>query len=503
MLRSAAIIAVAALAATACSSPAYTEAHPTIDPTRIGGHVERIEQAEASGVGSGAEGERLAIDYLSEQFAGLGLRVETQDVPIVKIRPHTSVLTVTGEKGGTRELTWGRDFIAWTRRDEPRTSVSGEIVFVGFGISAERHGWEDYKDVDVRGKIVVMLSGDPRSGQRSRLGPLGRDVYGRRRYKFHEAARRGAMGGLLIHLDDRSQPWDELVRSASEVQDLAVARTATPPMQVEGWLSRPAVTALVATAGHEFQDLIDLADQPNFKPISLPVKFSLEIQSETTAVTARNLVATLDPQNDEDADAKPYVLISSHWNDLPEAGATLGQLTRQSPRNEPPGAAVVLETARALAQARDRRPFVFLVVTAESDGMFGLEYYLENPLHPLPRTRAAIHVAGFSTNAADREVRIVGTGYEALKGMLREAAADEFRGSTNDTDPQRLEYYRSASAEYTTHGIPSLVLTSHNNVHPGEPRDMSVAALDARMLYRLAMNISLAGYWPQSKPVGL
>src|SRR5690606_17377360 len=163
---------------------------------------------------------------------------------------------------------------------------------------------------------------------------------------------------------DRSQPWDELVRSASEVQDLAAARTATPPMQVEGSLSRPAVTALVATAGrefqypidpadqpnlqpiclpakvssenpsqttavtalvatagHEFQDLIDLADQPNFKPISLPVKFSLEIQSETTAVTARNLVATLDPQNDEDADAKPYVLISSHWNDLPEAGA--------------------------------------------------------------------------------------------------------------------------------------------------------------------------------------
>lgn len=505
MLRSAALVVCLALGAAACSSPVRTEPYPEIDQAQIAAHVDRIEQAEDLGTGAGSEGERVTMDYLSATFNGFGLHVETQPVPVVKIRPLATSLTMTGPLGGTRALTHGRDFIAWTRRSEPATTVSAEIVFVGFGISAPQQGWDDYKSTDVTGKVVVMLSGDPRSGDRPRLGPIGRDVLGRRTYKFEEAARRGAAGALLIHLDDRTQPWDVLVRTAVEIQDLAVVRGATPPLQVEGWLSRPAVTALIANAGRTFEDLIDLADQPNFKPIALPVRASFDIQSDITTVTATTLIATLDPQDDEAAVAQtqPYVLISSHWNDLPDPGATLGRLSAEAPENEPPGVAVIVETARALARAPERRPFVFLVVTAESDGMFGLEYYLENPRHPLARTRAAVHLAGFSMHPDDRELRFVGTGYQALKGMVRDVAANEFRATSNDTDPQRLDYYRSTSATYTAHGIPSVVLTSRDLVHPGDTRDMSVAALDARLLYHLALGISKAGYWPQWTPIGV
>src|SRR5690606_10461920 len=139
-----------------------------------------------------------------------------------------------------------------------------------------------------------------------------------------EAARRGAAGALMIHLDDRTQPWDILVRSAVEVQDLDIERD-IPPLQVEGWISTPAITALAMSVGRTFDDLLKRAEQSNFQPVSLPVRATLDIQSEILNVTALSLIATLAPQDDAAAagQSQPYMLISSHWNDLPAPGATL------------------------------------------------------------------------------------------------------------------------------------------------------------------------------------
>jgi Zn-dependent M28 family amino/carboxypeptidase len=185
----------------------------------------------------------------------------------------------------------------------------------------------------------------------------------------------------------------------------------------------------------------------------------------------------------------------------------LGYFTPADPEDQPPGIAVVLEVARALSQYPiAERSFVFLNATAESEGLLGLNHYLENPMHPLDRTRAALHMAGFGTDGDQSYVSIIGTSYQALRGLVREQAVEQFRSVFADTDPGRLYFFRSGEAVYTEHEIPSIFLTSRGLPEPAQdaelagPPDMSVAVLDAQLLFHIGRRVATTGNWPDWKP---
>lgn len=506
MQRSALAVLCAALASAACSSPARTAPYPEIDPERIRTHIERLTAAEDAGAAAGTHGEQLAAAYLTNEFGAMGLHVDTQTVPMTRITPRAITFSTDGTTA--RTLRPGDDFVAWTRRREPKVDGAAEMVFAGYGISAERQGWDDYKGIDVRGKIVLLLSGDPLTGKRHRLGPAGRDVYGSRDYKFQEAARRGALGAFLIHRDDRSRPWQVVRRESSEVQDLNLSSFQVPPLLVEGWMTTEAATAILAGAGGPLEDLVDLAEQANFQPVALPLRATVSVASEIAETAAINVVATLEPRAEDKDEAvanPPYVLYSTHWNDLPEQAGATGHLRTNAEGNEPPGAAVMLEVARALARETPRQGYVFLVVTAESDGLLGLDHYLEHSIRPLAQTRAGIHIAGFGLRAAQSSVSIIGPAHQSLKVIVREATAEQFRGTTGDTSADRIDFYRSASVYYSAHGVPSIFLTSRPpgsqaDLAPGEAADLSVAVHDARLFFHIGRHVAQAPYWPGWKP---
>jgi Peptidase family M28 len=503
MRRSAAAIVCAVLASAGCSQPTLTAVSPTIDAAQIQTHVARLEAAQADGAEPGGRGEQLAVEYLTSVFRGIGLSVQTQSVQLTKITPKNVSMRVAG-----RMLRFGDDFVAWTRRHQPVASADGEMVFVGYGISTPRQGWDDYQDVDVRGKILLMLIGDPHTGQQHLLGTLGGDYYGRRKYKLEEAQRRGAVGAFVIRVEDQigdvpEFSWDVISRTSTEILDVGTPESATAHLPVEGWLTPAAVQGIMKEAGLDFDDLKRSAEQPNFSPVGVPLRVSIEVQNDLSAVASTNVIATLKGVEERD------VLYSSQWNALPAGGFTGSDLTDSDPGDQPPpGVAVVLEVARALSRepATSRGTFIFLVVTAESEGLLGLDYYLENPLYPLDQIRAAIHMAGFSDRGVESHISIIGAAFPALKGLMREQAAEQFRVASSDTDSERLRFFRPGEGAYTEKAIPSIFLTSRQppesvgNVGAPAPRGMSVAVLDAQLLFHVGLRVATANNWPDWKP---
>jgi len=492
----------AALLSASCGQSVMSTPYPEIDPQQIRAHLDQFTAAEDAGVAPGSRGEQIAVAYSKKVFTEIGLPVQTPNVPLTKIRTTRAAVTLSGA-GGTRSLEEGTDIIAWSRRHETVTSADGDLVFVGYGISTPRQGWDDYKGVDVRGKILLMLIGDPHVGQRRLHGAIGGDLFGRSRYKFEEAERRGAAGVLLVHLDDESdEPWSELQEVAPEVLDAGSPGQFTTHMPLEGWISTEASRKLFSDASLDFDDALARAEESNFAAVTLPVRALVHVESEISAIASTNVIATIPPVG------KPqeYVIFSTQWNNLPVGHATGNDLTDADPSNQsPPGVSVMLEIARALSRVRTpHRGFVFLVMTAEPQGLLGLDSYLENPAYATVVTRAAIHVAGFNARGDDNRVAVVGVAYEAIKSMVREQAAEQFRIADNDLDLERLHFFRPARTAYTLRRIPNIFLSSGRTLDAkdaaSKPLDMSIGVLDARLMYTVGLQIATNDQWPNWTP---
>ena len=504
MIRSRAFLAAAAAAllSASCGERVDRKPYPDVDPARIAAHLERYTQAEAAGMEPGGRGEQLAVAYTKSVFTEMGLSVQTPAVPLTTIRTTHATVSLSGA-GGTRTLQDDEDVVVWTRRHEAVTSAEGDVVFVGYGISSRRQGWDDYKDVDVRGKILLMLIGDPHVGRRRLLGAVGGDLYGRMPYKFAEAERRGAAGVLLVHLDDQSdEPWSALRHTRAAIVDAGKPGQSTPHMPVEGWMSLEAAQQMFEDASLDFTEALAKAEQTNFVPVSLPMKAAARVESEIGSIASTNVIATLPPLQTP----SEYVLFTSQWNNLPVGTSTGNDLTDDDPKNQPPpGVSIMLEVARALSHVTSpHRGFVFLVVTAAPQGLLGLDSYLENPAFAPATTRAAIHVAQFDPHADDKRVAIIGVAYEALKGLVREQAAEQFRVTEGDQDLERLHFFRPGRTALTMRQIPSIFLSSgetlDSSAEPQAALDMSTGVLDARLLFNVGLRVATDVNWPKWEP---
>ena len=500
--RSALFLLWAALVPAGCSEPALSPPYPAIDGQQIQTHLTQMASAKAAGIEPGSRGEQVAVEYLTRTFSGMGLTAQTQPVALTRVVP-----TSTSVKVGARTLRPSDDFLVWTRRHETTVAASGEIVFVGYGISTPAQGWDDYKDIDVQGKILLMLIGSPHNGKRDLLGALGGDYYGRRHYKFQEAQRRGAAGVLLIRVDDQidNEPqlsWDANKNATTEILGLGAPGEPTTHLAVEGWITPAAASDILGDAAVDYTEVKRLAAETNFKAVATPLRAAVEIRNDIAAVTGTNVVATLK------GTLPGYVLYSAQWNDLPAGGFTGTDLTDADAGNQPPpGAPILLEVARALSREPGaHRTFVFLIVTAGSEGLLGLNSYLKTPLYPLRDTRAAIHMAGFTVQATDSQISTVGAGFQGLKELVREQAAEQFRVASADTNLERLHFFRPAEAIYASAGIPSVFLASHPSAKshdaagPATP-DMSVAVLDAQLVFHVGLAVARSNNWPAWKPV--
>ena len=409
----------------------------------------------------GTPGEERATKWIASAFERAGLQPAAaggwfQPVPLVGITTDPEKSLIVEGAGDPLTFAHGRDFMGGTTRETERIEASGEIVFVGYGVSAPEHRWDDYKGVDVRGKILMMLVNDPPLADETRFGGRAMTYYGRWTYKFEVGAEKGAAGVLLVHdTEAAGYPWGVVQNSwageqfVPERSDASLAR-----LPFESWITTETARALAARAGLDFEDLRARAGREDFAPVPLGLTASLAFDARLRRVESKN-VAGLLPGSDPAAE---WVLYTAHWDHLGISTPQDGDAIYNGAFDNATGVAALAGIARAFAALPEppRRSILFLAVTAEEQGLIGSAHYAAQPLHPLARTAAVINMDGMTVLGRTTDVVVVGMGQTTLEDILGEEAARQGRELAPDPEPEKGFYYRSDQFPFAKQGVPAL-----------------------------------------------
>lgn len=451
-------------------STALWAAAPTFDGKRISRDVKELASDAYEGRGPATAGEDKTIAYLSAQFQAAGLqpggdlkdgkRQWTQAVPLQRADIVGTPALALDVAGKPQPLTQGKQ-IAVRAAMDGSTQVdiaNAPLVFVGYGVKAPERNWDDFKGVDLKGKIAVVLINDPdfETGKGDFDGK-GMTWYGRWPYKYEEGARQGALGVLVVHeTAPASYGWDTVASSNTNTMfDVVRDKPGAVHPKLEGWIQRDLAVELFKNAGLDFDTLKRQAQTRGFTPVELKGQgLSAKYQVKSGVITSHNVVARLPGSTHPDE----TVIYSAHWDHIgvgkPDArGDTIfnGALDNAS------GVAALLELSRGFAKGpKPQRSVVFLAVTAEEKGLLGSEFYASKPLYPLDRTVAVINMDGMSPFVPSRDFGIYGTAKLELLDQLKTVAGQRNLRYTPDPKPEAGYFFRSDHFSFAKRGVPAL-----------------------------------------------
>lgn len=412
------------------------------------------------GRGTGRRGGALAAQYLAAQFMALGLEPAGdsgtwfQQVPIASLDPSPAVTLVDG--GTRRELRYRDEFVAWPERIDTLVRDSGEVVFVGYGIAAPEWRWDDYKGVDLRGRILLMLVNDPGLRDASLFRGRTLTYYGRWNYKLEEAARRGAAGVLLIHDDTMATyGWSTVVNSWTGPQ----VRLEGPPTPLgfAGWLTRRAAGALLASRGLDLERLMAAAERRDFRPLPTGVAAVVTVCSTLRRLTTANVVGRLRGRDRELGEQ--VVVISAHYDHLGIGAAVGGDSIMNGAVDNASGVAAMLGVGDALARTglRPRRSLLFVAMAAEESGLLGSAWLASHLPVPAAAVAADLNIDGVNLFGRTRDISALGLDQSSLGGVFRRAAAAErLRVTVDSLALARGGFFRSDHFSFARAGVPSL-----------------------------------------------
>lgn len=421
-------------------------------------------------------GEEKAITYIAHQFALAGLSPGNhgswfQDVPLVEITPNPATqLHVTG---GAKPLNfqYGPDMVAATRRPEASIFVDqSDIIFLGYGINAPENGWNDYRDVDVKGKTVIVLVNDPDWQSASKEGDFGGQAmtyYGRWTYKYEEAARHGAAAVFIVHDDKPASYGWNVVQSSNTGPLLDTERGANglAPVPVQGWLRLESARQLMAAAGRDLNQLIKAAEQKDFKAVPLGLKASITLNNSVRRQVSRNVIGVLPGNKAPDE----HVIYTAHWDHLGQCAADeTGDDICNGAQDNATGVAGLVTLAHAASkQGPARRSMVFLAVTAEESGLLGSAYYAEHPIYPLKDAVAGINIDMLNVRGRTKSIVVIGQGKSELEPMLEQWAQHQNRRMEAEPYPERGYFYRSDHFSFARLGVPFLFADAGDDLVDG------------------------------------
>jgi Zn-dependent M28 family amino/carboxypeptidase len=469
--RISALAAIAALCGCSSGPSAPAPALASFSGDRMLADIRTLSSDEFEGRGPGSKGEQLTIGYLQDQFRAAGLEpgnpdgTYLQSVPLVGITPDPAMKLALAGHGQTLEPKFQDDFVAWSKRVTESSSVDADLIFVGYGVQAPEFQWDDFKGVDVKGKILVELINDPPvpdPADSSKLDPkiFGGDAmtyYGRWTYKFEKAAQMGAAGCIIIHQTDRAgYPWEVVRNSWSGTQfDLATPDKNMGRLAVEIWITSDFATKLFHAAGQDLDQLIQSAASRNFKPVPLGMREKLTIHNSLRTIDSHNVIAKL--SGSDPALKNSYVIYTAHWDHFGIGPEVNGDKIYHGAVDNASGVAALLEMARAFKALRTspRRSILFLSVTAEEQGLLGSRYYAEHPLHPLAQTALDINMDGMNVNGRTHDIVQIGRGVSTLDTVIDAVAKEQGRIVKADPEPEKGLYYRSDHFEFAKNGVPA------------------------------------------------
>src|SRR3989441_1502566 len=431
------IMMLLALAVTAISQRIVRNSARTtsqISENALRAQIKFLSDDRLEGRGTGARGGEIAALYIAEQFEAMGLKGagakgsfwQPASLVGVKADPKTELRINGREKA--EAFKFADEFVAFTGAQTEHVKVDAELVFVGYGIDAPEQKWNDYKGPaeDYRGKILVMLVNDPPATKEEPdlFGGRRLTYYGRWTYKYEEAARRGAAGVILLHTNESAgYPWS-VVRTSNGSWRFDIARSVgdkTPFLRIRSWMTDDAAHRMMQLAGFSLEDLRKQAATRDFRPIKLNLQASIDLNSELKRVEAPNVVAIL-PGRDPKLRGE-YVVFSAHWDHFGiGAPDKKGDTIYNGALDNATGVASVLEIARVLsslpATEKPRRSILFLITTAEEQGLLGSEGYSGHPVAPIGKHAADINLDSMNILGPTRDFVPLGAERSSLKAVV-------------------------------------------------------------------------------------
>lgn len=470
-------------AADAGLPPNAASAAMDIDPERIRAHVKFLASDLLEGRGTGTRGGDIAAEYIATQFALYGLKPAGDNGSYLqKVRfvgehtePGTAVsfLPATGDAVPLKLVD---DYVAGNQTAAETADFEAPVVYVGYGIDAPEYGWDDYKGVDVKGKVLLVVVNEPRNVP----GTDPKDpkffngealtYYGRWMYKFEQAARKGAVGALIIHREDlASYGWD-VVRNSWTNEQVALADDKRPKLQMAAWVQLEVARVLLASAGRNLDEQLNAANTREFRPIELPIRIKAHIVSKVRRFESSNVVAML-PGTAPGAQ-KQAVLYSAHYDHLGIDPGAPGDNIFNGAVDNATGCGILLELARTWSEAKDRpaHPLIFASVTAEEKGLLGSKYLGEHL--PIPAAQIALNLNYDAVNpiGSSESIEVAGAERTTFYPTVEKTAKAFKLDIEPDATPLAGHYYRSDHFSMARVGIPAFSINAGAK-YAGHPRE--------------------------------
>ena len=450
-------------AAPASQPGAEARALPPLNTGAMDAHLKYLADDLLEGRAPATRGGRLAATYIAAQFEALGLEPAGPDgsyfqpVALVGLMPHPSL--VWGKGGAPRALKYRDDFVAWAERPESHIVADGDVVFVGYGITATEWRWDDYKDADLRGKVLLMLVNTPGLVDSTVFNGRALTYYGRWTYKLEEAARRGALGAILVHTTPSATYGWEVVRGSWSVEQFQLDRAAAPSLAFAAWVTHDAAQAALAPAGLSLDSLTQAAARRSFRPVATGLHVAVEIASALRHVKSENVVARV--RGSDATLARQAVVFTAHWDHKGIGPVVNGDSIYNGAEDNASGVAALLAAAQALEQVepRPRRSVLFIATTAEESGLLGSRAYVDDPLVPLDQTAAVVNIDVANVRGATRDIDALGLDRSTLGPLFQAAASAESLAVVHRPDV-RGAFYRSDHFPFAKAGVPALSIES-------------------------------------------
>ena len=442
--------------------PAAFAALQDVRPENIEQQVRFLSHDLLEGRGTGQRGGDLAAEYIATQFALYGLKpagengTYMQKVPMVGITPGADTrFTLVPEKSRKLELKPLDEYVAYDQTQQAESNIDAEIVYVGYGIEAPEYNWDDYKGVDVKGKVLLMLVNEPPSDDPKFFAGKALTYYGRWMYKYEEAARKGAVGAILIHKTDMaSYGWD-VVRNSNSGEKSYLQLDGSPKLKAASWIHLDVARKLASSAGLDLDKMMTDAQSRGFKPVALPVRLSAHMTSKIRPFSSNNVIAVL-PGSDKNLKDQG-ILYTAHYDHFGIRPDMPGDNIFNGAMDNATGCAILLEIARVFAgsKQRPRRSVYFASVTAEEQGLLGSEYLGKHPPMPAGKISLDLNYDDVMPLGAPEQVEVSGAERTTFYPTVQETATDFRFVIRPDARPEAGHYYRSDHFSLARVGIPA------------------------------------------------
>lgn len=445
---------------------------PKISASEIDAHVKFLSSDLLEGRAPATRGGELTSAYIASQLQAAGVEPAGtngyfQSVPINIVTTIKGTASVKASGKATANLRFPEDVVIWAGDTAATSTASGELVFVGYGADAPEYKWNDFKGMDLKGKVLLVLVNDPPApaSEPNLFGGKAMTYYGRWTYKFEEAERQGAAGMLIVHTTPAAgYGWNVVVGSNSTDHRTLPRDPKLPaPIAIRGWITDSAATALLAQAGLNLQDLRKQAESRDFKPVSTGIKIDASVQSKVASLESDNVVGVIRGSDPKLRDE--YVLYTGHWDHLGIGPVVNGDSIYNGAIDNASGVGILLAMARAAASAPPtKRSHLFLFVTAEESGLLGSAYYGMNPTVPARNIIANLNVDAVSLYGRVNNLVVLGDTKSSLGPAIAEYIKPMGMVITPDAHPERGYFYRSDHFSLAKVGIPAVSVDNGSDV---------------------------------------